>query len=109
MNNMPEKLRAKLSSDPYYHNCLRKKEKDCMGRITWEHCWAYKGKQIQEPWAIIPLCVHHHLGNGMNKKLNHWFSINRMTPADEKAYPRFNWKRERIILNKLFSAYGRRR
>lgn len=102
MNNIPLKLRNEMAGDSYYHQCLRRKEKECMGRITWEHCWTYAGKQIQEKWAIIPLCLHHHLGSGLNKKKNRWFSINRMTEKDEKKYPKFNWKRERIILNKIY-------
>lgn len=108
MNNIPPKLRAQLSADPGMHRCLRRDEKDengqrtCMGRVTWEHAWDYGGRQIQEAWAIIPLCIHHHLGSGLNKKKNKWFSINKMTPEDEKKYPKVNWKRERIILNKLF-------
>ncbi len=109
MNNIPKKLRNELAKDLYYKKCLRNKEGNCKRRITFEHCWTYKGQQIQEKWAIIPLCEFHHLGQGLNKKMNHWFSINRMTPEDEKKYPRFNWKRERIILNKLFKIYGKRR
>lgn len=99
---MPPKLRKECAEDPYYSKCLRHKEGNCSGRITFEHCWMYAGKQIQEKWAIIPLCVHHHIGQGLNKKLNHWFSINRMTEEDMKKYPKFNWLREKIILNKLY-------
>ena len=102
MNNMPQKLKNKLLADPYYHRCARWKEKECLGRVTWDHCWTYAGKQIQEVWAITPTCIHHHLGAGFSRKKNCWFSINRMTEADEKKYPKFNWKRERIILNKLY-------
>jgi len=102
MNPIPKKLREEMESDPYYHKCLRHKENECNGRITFEHCWIYGGRQIQEKWAIIPLCIYHHLGQGLNKKLNHWFSINRMTEDDMLKYPRFNWKREKIILNKLY-------
>jgi hypothetical protein len=96
------KIREELSIDPSYKKCLRESEGYCSGRITWEHCYMYKGRQIQEKWAIISLCVYHHLGDGLDKKMNHWFSVNRMTPEDEKKYDRFNWKREREILNKLY-------
>jgi hypothetical protein len=102
MNNMPLKLRKELSKDSYYSKCVRYKDGNCNGRVTWEHCWEYSGKQIQEKWAIIPLCWFHHLGIGLNKKINRWFSINRMTEEDMKKYPRINWIREKIILNGLF-------
>lgn len=108
MNNIPTKLRKELSLDPNMHRCMRANDKDedgrkeCMGRVTYEHCWMYAGRQIQEKFAIIPLCIHHHLGSGLNKKKNRWYSINKMSSEDEKKYPKINWKRERIILNKLF-------
>jgi hypothetical protein len=102
VNNIPKRLRDELSKDKYYRNCLRLVEGNCQGRITWEHSEMYSGRQIQERWAIIPLCVYHHLGIGLNKRMNKWFAVNRMTEEDEKKYPRVDWKLEREILNKLF-------
>lgn len=99
---MPLKLRKELAADPEYKKCLREKEGNCKGRITWEHAYTYQGRQIQERFAIISLCVYHHLGHGLNKKMNHWFAVNRMTEEDMQKYPRFDWKREKIILNRLF-------
>jgi len=103
VRKIPDKLRKKIAEDSYYHNCLRKKEGDCLGRITWEHCWIYAGKQINEKWAIIPLCVHHHLGSGMNKELNQWFSIKRATKKDLEKYPKKNWSQ---IIKYLTKKYG---
>jgi len=105
MNCIPQKLRKELSKDPEYSKCLRHKEGNCSGKLTWEHCWTYRGKQIQERFAIIPLCWFHHLGAGLNKQLNRWFSINRMTEADERKYNRFNWETTRTHLNNLFKDY----
>ena len=102
MRPISKKLRKIINTDVYYKKCLRHKEGECSGRITIEHSYIYSGKQIDELWNLIPLCEYHHLGHGLNKKRNKWFSINRMTEDDMKKYPRFNWKREKIILNKLF-------
>jgi nitric oxide synthase oxygenase domain/subunit len=104
MNNIPPKLKEKLSKNQWYYKCCRA-DKECLGRITWEHSYIYSGRQIQEEWAILPLCLHHHLGTGLDKRINHWISINRMTKKDELKYPKFNWARERLILNKK---YGRK-
>lgn len=101
MNNMPLKLRKECAEDPYYRKCARKGP-DCSGRITFEHVWMYAGKQIQEKFSIIPLCIYHHLGPGLNKKINKFISINRMTEEDMKKYPRENWLREKLILNRLY-------
>ena len=43
MNNIPKKLRAELSEDPYYQTCSRNEllhDHECEGRIT-------KGRQIK--------------------------------------------------------------
>lgn len=102
MRLISKNLREVINTDSYYKKCLRHKEGNCRGRITIEHSYVYAGRQIDELWNLLPLCEFHHLGHGLNKKMNHWFSINRMTQEDEKKYPKFNWKRERIILNKLY-------
>jgi hypothetical protein len=88
---IPLQLREKMSEDPYYKNCARKNS-DCSGRITWEHAFIYKN-QIQERWAIIPLCVYHHLGNGLNKELNHYLALKRADIEDLcKRMPKKDWK-----------------
>jgi hypothetical protein len=55
MHPIPPKLRKQLSIDPYCRTCARANI-DCAGRITWEHAILYAGRQVQECWAIIPLC-----------------------------------------------------
>lgn len=72
---IPLKLRNEMAEEHYYKTCARKNS-ECRGRITWEHAFIYKNK-IQERWAIIPLCVYHHLGNGLNKELNHYLALKR--------------------------------
>lgn len=74
----------------------------CAGRITWEHALTYKGKQIQERFAIIPLCYEYHLGNALNKERNQWVALNRMSDDDERKYQRANFKQKRNYLNKKF-------
>jgi len=90
MRPIPKKLKDEISSDPYYLKCARSGS-DCRGRITWEHAFIYSGRQINEKWAIIPLCVYHHLGDGLNKRINEKIAVNRATEEDLKKYPRKNW------------------
>jgi len=88
MRPIPEKLKKELASLPQV--CARKGE-DCRGRITWEHAMVYAGSQINEKWAIIFLCWHHHLGSGLDKKWNQRFAVCRATEEDRKKYPRIKW------------------
>jgi len=93
MSPIPAKLKAEIESDPYYRLCARSSEGDCSGRITWEHAFIYAGKQIQERWAIIPLCWFHHLGEGLNKAKNQIIALSRATAEDFAKYPRIDWSK----------------
>lgn len=57
MRKIPQKLRDELAADPYYKTCARKSG-ECSGRITWEHAVIYAGRQVNERWAIVPLCLY---------------------------------------------------
>lgn len=94
-------MRKAMDADPYYHQCARRSGQ-CEGRITWEHALIYAGKQVNEPWAIVPLCEHHHLYGGMVKEINEWLALSRATPEDLAKYPRANWKVKIEYLVKKF-------
>jgi len=107
MHPIPLKLRSEMSEDPYYSMCARSGP-NCKGRITWEHCWTYAGRQIQEKWAIIPLCEWHHLGGGMDKFVNQYISLCRATPEELKKYPRVDWEQEKKrCLYLIIKKYGK--
>lgn len=101
MRPIPKKLRDEMAADPYYQICARRGI-DCSGRITWEHAWIYAGKQINEKWAIIPLCWYHHLGPGLDKEINRIISIARATAEDLAKYPRTNWEQIKKYLSSKF-------
>jgi hypothetical protein len=94
MTPIPERIKRILEIDPYYHTCARSGS-DCKGRITWEHAIIYAGKQVQEKWAIIPLCEYHHLGKGLDKQINIFIALSRATPEELKKYPRVDWEQEK--------------
>jgi len=80
-----------MEADPYYKACARRKDGGCGGRVTWEHTLIYGGKQLNEKWAIIPLCERHHgvntyQDNGeLNKQENVRIALNRATEAELRA------------------------
>lgn len=85
------KLRRQIAEDPFMKRCARASY-ECQGRITWEHAFIYAKKQINEAWAIIPLCWYHHLGKGMDKRINEQIALSRATQEDLAKYPKRNWK-----------------
>lgn len=99
MRKIPPKLREEMASDPYYKKCARYGS-DCSKKITWEHAFIYAGKQVNEKWAIIPLCEYHHLGAGLEKHANELIALRRATEADLLKYPKRDWKQLRSYLEK---------
>ena len=101
---MPIKLREELANDPYYKHCARKNDGSCLGRITWEHAIIFKGRQLQKKFAIIPLCVFHHLGNGLVKEKNIYIALNR---ASDEELREISIGRDYLLLHKYLNRkYG---
>ena len=97
---IPLKMRKKMSEDPFMWRCVWTGTKY---NVSWEHCWTYKGKQIQEPWAIVPL--RRDLNVNMTQKVKdycRWISLQRATDEDFKKYPRHDWKQLRKYLNSKY-------
>jgi len=98
---IPLETRERIDEDPYYKRCARENT-DCSGRITVEHSWYFAGKRINDYWALIPLCVYHHLGKGLDKRINQAIAVARTTPEDRAKYPKIEWERVQAYL-KLFA------
>lgn len=116
MTPIPPKLRAALALDPEYLVCCRHgyQKHVCDGPITWEHAVIYAGKQLQERWAIIPLCSKAHSvnffqdGGDLNKEINLWIALNRATPAELQAISKAkNYEHERDRLNVIYGGIWR--
>jgi hypothetical protein len=108
------KLRRQLSLDPYYHVCARKglHRHQCGGRITWEHALIHAGKQIQERFAIIPLCAKAHAvdhfqdGGDLSKEINQWIALNRANDDELLAISKAeDYFLRRAMLNKKYGKY----
>lgn len=91
MRPIPPKLRQEMANDPFYRTCSRNallhdhvcKPNPMTGQlIEWEHALYYQGRQINEKYAIIPLCWWAHSGPGLVKEINKWIALNRATDAE---------------------------
>lgn len=87
MRQIPKWLLQDMLEDEYYARCAREDD-GCDGRITLEHSMIHAGRQVNERWAIIPLCTYHHSvdehqdGDGLDKEMNEWIALSRATEAD---------------------------
>lgn len=102
MRPIPPKLREEIANDPFMRKCIYSdigKGHECRGRVEWEHAWTYAGKQINEAWAIVPVCTYHHRGDGLDKDYNRFRAITRADIDDlEKRMPKTNWRQMRKYL-----------
>lgn len=67
---------------------------ECEGRVQWHHVWIYAGTQIDEEWAIVGACEHHHEMVNGNKIVREAFqreSLRLATGNDLAKYPRKDW------------------
>lgn len=100
MRKIPKKLREDISKDPWMKKCIWSGD---ITNVSWEHCWLYQGRQINEKWAIVPL--RRDLNVNMRaevKEYCRWVSINRATEEDFDKYPRTNWQQIKLYLNKKY-------
>lgn len=102
MRLIPTKLRKQLSRDPYMEEC-----QICHTRqnIEWNHALIYGNKQINEPYAIIPVCRDCHRGEfGTIKKTNRdiceLIAITRGMQHLTENYPKFDWVTRKQYLAK---------
>lgn len=113
---MPLKLRRQLAADPFYATCARNEalhDHICQadpvrgraGRaIEWEHALYFAGKELQQDFAIVPLCWWAHRGPGMKKQIAEWIALNRATDAELEAISRA--KNYRFYRDRLNDQYG---
>ena len=71
--------------------------------IDWEHSIIYGGQQLNEAWAIVPICYWAHRGPGLKKEINVWLALNRATDDELRAISKaVDYIRERERLNAIY-------
>ena len=107
MRPIPPKLRAEMDKDPFMHRCIYEdigKGEECDGRVEWEHAFTYR-VQINEAWAIVPVCTYHHRGKGLDKAYNQFRAIIRANVDDLVArMPKTNWRQIDSYLRGKYSS-----
>ena len=98
-------VKKELLADPRMKSCalapLQGLYEPCHGRVQFHHVWIYAGRQIDEPWAIQPACVHHHKLVESQRAVKMAFetaSLLLAGEADLLKYPRRDWGQVRKAL-----------
>jgi hypothetical protein len=110
MNNVPQKLKNKWATEKPI--CCRKDEGNCAGKLTKDHTITFKGRQLQEDWAIVDVCEYHHAVNtymdcgDLNREKHVWVALNRATNSELTAISKaIDYLQLRDRLNKTYGKY----
>jgi hypothetical protein len=97
---MTPELRAEIAADPWMRRCCRA-DRNCAGRVEWEHVFLLAGRQVNEAWSIIPLCRYHHRGAGLDKRENERIALERISDKElERKYPKTDWRQRKRYLTR---------
>lgn len=114
MTQIPQKIRKMIDTDPFYKTCALFAQHGhvCNGRITMDHTIIFAGRQLQELWAIVPICAQGHGVDSFQddattkKELRTWVSLNRAKIDELSAISKaVSWVRERDRLNDIYGPY----
>lgn len=104
MHPIPKKLREEMAADPFYRRCCI--TESMRGKIDWHHNLIFRGRQVQEKWAILPVNeeVHQNVSNPEIKQKLNWIMLNRATDEQLKKYSKaVDLIAERERLNKIYA------
>jgi hypothetical protein len=100
MRPIPKKLRNEMNADPYYKVCCMN-NRDCEGRLEWHHTIIHSGRQLNEKWAIVPACKHHHDNDEEQLQL---LALNRATIEELSVISKaIRWVERREYLRAKYS------
>lgn len=108
------KVRKEMAEDPEYKGCMLRAHPthSCGGRITIEHPFIYAGRQVDFKNALISVCAkgqevdHYQDAHTMDKNLNRWVALNRMTEEEIESVAKVtDWSQEKERLNEIYGDY----
>lgn len=115
MRKLTEEAKYEIETNPFYKKCSRSKDGNCSGRITIEHALIFGGKQIDLPFALIPLCEFHHSvnkyqdGGDLNKEKNEWIALSRASEQEITQISKaVDYKHKLKYLNEKYGTYNSR-
>jgi len=104
MRAISPKLRKEMSDDPYYSKCCL--SGTSYGKIDWHHNLIFAGRQVNEPWCILPLETNLHRDIIKYKEMCDWVMLNRATDEELKRYSKAeNLTAKKDKLNKKYDIY----
>lgn len=86
------------------HRCIMDSI-ECHYMIEWHHALTYSGRQVNDWWAIAPLCTFHHRLAGKSREVmerSELWCLERATEHDLNKYGRSHWDQRKKYLIKKY-------
>jgi len=113
MRPLSQSIKKFINDNDYYRQCCI-----CGAyNVEQNHTWIYQGRQINEWWAIMPLCVGHHRDylksfhkDSIMRDYIMYLSLKRLYPTNDfikacQKYNRFDWHSAYKLLGKQFENF----
>ena len=99
MRPISPKIKQELENDPRMKHCIACKSME----VEWDHALTYAGRQLDEPYAIQPLCTNCHRGNSGRKQpyakvVSELTAISMGLQDLQKRYPKTDWLQRKKTL-----------
>jgi len=102
MKPIPPKIRKALANDEFMERCCVTNSTE----VTFEHCWTYSGRQINEIWAIVPLDAKLNTSHPPREVKDKCKLISLQRAKDlgmwkelKEKYPKKDWEQEFLKLS----------
>ncbi len=109
MNHIPKHLNDEMNEDPFYKLCcFHRIDHGPTVRIERHHNLIFAGKQVQEKWAILPICqaVHEKANEKHIRERLDWIMLNRAPEERLRYYGKvINFFFRKGQLNTQFGTY----
>jgi len=81
-------VRTQLENDDFMQRCAITGVSKYQEKIDWHHNLIFAGRQVNEPWAILPLArrIHDRIHEPDIKNRCDWIMLNRATDDELRPY-----------------------
>jgi len=106
MSPIPAQVKAILAKDPLMTRCVICDDV----RVEWDHVISGLGRrQLQEWWAIAPVCTYHHRGKGRTQVVKDTVELWCLVRGAKELhkFPKHNLEqRKKYLTNKLYGNHA---
>lgn len=75
-----------MEADPFYKTCCISGKTSKQEKIEWHHNLIFAGRQVNEPFCILPLAKSIHDNIVFYKDLCNYIMLDRATPEERSRY-----------------------